>query len=330
MAGSESAGVVELERAEAPRALPVRSVREPVFVLVYQAYRFALDPTPAQERQLASHVGARRFAFDFRLSLVKDRRERRRAGEDVEVRWTLAALRREWNRAKDEVAPWWAENSKEAASSGLADLADGFRTFWDSRHGRRAGPRVGFPRFERGGQSRESFRYTTGRFGLSGRTRVQLPRIGHVRTHEPTVTLQRKLDSDRARILSMTISRQGDRWFCSLCCEVNQSDPSPRGSEAAVGVDAGVRHLAVLSTGRKVENPRALDRAQRRLRRYQRKLDRQRRANNPGGLRQSSAHPASEEHDREAQRLRDAQAPPTRGGRDRPPWWHERCRIHEH
>jgi len=48
-----------------------------------------------------------------------------------------------------------------------------------------------------------------------------------------------------------------------------------------LGVDVGVRHLAVLSTGEQIANPRALEKARRRLRRYQRRLDRQRRANNP-------------------------------------------------
>jgi transposase len=43
----------------------------------------------------------------------------------------------------------------------------------------------------------------------------------------------------------------------------------------------GVRCLAVLSTGEQVANPRALGRSLARLRRYQRKLDRQRRAGNP-------------------------------------------------
>ncbi|HYJ73482.1 MAG TPA: helix-turn-helix domain-containing protein, partial [Actinomycetota bacterium] len=37
------------ERAAAPAA-------------VHQAYRFALDPTPSQQRTLASHAGAARFA----------------------------------------------------------------------------------------------------------------------------------------------------------------------------------------------------------------------------------------------------------------------------
>jgi putative transposase len=249
-------------------------------VVVTQAYRFALDPSPAQERALASHAGAARFAYNFGLAVVMDRLGRRHHGEQTEVPWTLPALRREWNARKGEVAPWWAENSKEAASSGLACLADGLRAWSESRTGRRAGRRVGFPHFKRRGRCRESFRYTTGRFGISGRTRVQLPRVGHVRTHEPTTKLLRKIQDGRARVLSLTVSRDGGRWFCSVCCEVERSDPVPR-SHQAVGVDVGVRCLAVLSTGEKVANPRALGRSLTRLRRYQRKLDRQRRAGNP-------------------------------------------------
>jgi putative transposase len=39
------------------------------------------------------------------------------------VSWSLPGLRRAWNVAKGEVAPWWAANSKEAYSTGLANLA---------------------------------------------------------------------------------------------------------------------------------------------------------------------------------------------------------------
>jgi Helix-turn-helix domain len=90
---------------------------------VHQAYRFALDPTPRQQRTLASAVGGARFAYNWGLELVKGRLDERAAGHDVQVPWTLPALRREWNRAKDQVAPWWADNSKEAYSSGLDGLA---------------------------------------------------------------------------------------------------------------------------------------------------------------------------------------------------------------
>ena len=88
-------------------------------MLVTQAYKFALDPTPRQEGALASHCGAARYAFNWALTLVKRRLDERAAGLDVQVPWTLPALRREWNRVKQQVAPWWQENSKEAYNSGL-------------------------------------------------------------------------------------------------------------------------------------------------------------------------------------------------------------------
>lgn len=253
-----------------------------MFVLSVQAYRFALAPTPKQERKLASHAGAARFAYNFALALVRERLDLRAAGVKVDVPWTLPALRREWNRSKERVAPWWAANSKEAASSGLADLACGFKAFWEGKRGQRAGARVGFPRFKRRGRVQESFRYTTGRFGVSDRTRLRLPRIGHVRTHEPTTKLLEKINAGRVRILSMTVSRESGRWYCSLCCEVERDDRPAARTASPVGVDVGVRHLAVLSTGERIANPRAFKQVQRRLRRFQRKLDRQRRQSNPG------------------------------------------------
>ena len=91
--------------------------------VVFQAYQFALDLTPRQQGRVASHVGAHRFTFNWGLALVKDRLDRRKAGEDVRVPWSPFELRREWNQAKHEVAPWWRENSKEAYSSGLDALA---------------------------------------------------------------------------------------------------------------------------------------------------------------------------------------------------------------
>jgi putative transposase len=146
---------------------------------VHQAYRFALDPTPRQQGRLASHVGASRFAFNWGLALVKERLERRAAGEEVRVSWSLFELRREWNRAKGEVAPWWAENSKEAYSSGLDGLARALQNWQDAKQGRRKGAKVGFPRPKRKGRGREACRFTTGVIRVEpDRHHVSLPRLG--------------------------------------------------------------------------------------------------------------------------------------------------------
>ena len=246
-------------------------------VTVHQAYRFALDPTPRQQGRLASHTGAARFAFNWGLELVKRRLDDRAAGRDAQVPWTLAALRREWNQAKHEVAPWWPENSKEAYSSGLDGLARALKNFTDAKQGRRQGARMGFPRRRRTGRARDACRFTTGVIRVAvDRHHVALPRLGPIRTHESTRKLARRLEQGSARILSATVSRQGGRWFVSFTCQVQRAVRCPRWPEATTGVDVGVRHLAVLSNGEVVANPAPLHKAQRRLRRLNRQLARRR------------------------------------------------------
>jgi len=254
----------------------IPSVRKPAATAtVIQAYQFALDPTPRTQGSLASHAGAARFAYNWGLELVTTRLDQRRAGQDVEVPWRLPELRREWNRAKHQVAPWWQENSKETYNSGLDALARALKNWSDSRSGRRKGRPVGFPRRKKKRRARVACRFTTGQIMvLPDRRHVQLPRIGVVKTHESTRKLARRLEQGTARILAATISRRADRWYVSFTVEVERAIPTSNGKASVVGVDVGVRHLAVLSTGQTVANPRALEGSLRKLRRLNRELTR--------------------------------------------------------
>jgi putative transposase len=188
----------------------------------------------------------------------------------------LPALRREWNRAKGEVAPWWAENSKEAYSAGLDGLARALKGYFDSRRGLRRGSRVGWPRPKCRHGGRRSFRYTTGAFGVVDARHVRLPRIGVVRTKESTTKLLDRLSAGTARVLSATVSEQAGRWGVSFTCEVERAERMPARPASAVGVDVGVHHLAVLSTGEMVPNPKPLSKYQRRMARLQRECARRR------------------------------------------------------
>ena len=47
--------------------------------MILLAYRFALDPTPAQARALRSHAGAARKAFNWGLARVKANLDQRDA-----------------------------------------------------------------------------------------------------------------------------------------------------------------------------------------------------------------------------------------------------------
>jgi putative transposase len=251
---------------------------------VHQAYRFALDPTPRQRGGLAAHTGASRFAFNWGLALVKERLDRRNTGQDVQVPWSLFELRREWNRAKGTVAPWWAANSKEAYTSGLDGLARALTNWQQAKQGRRAGAKMGFPRRKRKGRSRDACRFTTGVIRLEpDRHHVTLPRLGRIRTHESTRKLARRIEQGTARILSATISRQAGRWYVSFTCEVKRAVCGPRRPAARVGVDVGIRHLAVCSDGRRIPNPAPLQHALRQLRRLNRQLARRHGPRAPDG-----------------------------------------------
>jgi len=112
---------------------------------VHQAFRFELDPNNAVRSRFASHCGASRFVYNWRLALVKDRlgeqsrireaafrellsdEDAKALANTVSVPWSMISLRQEWNTTKNAVAPWWSENSKFAYESGLSGRIQGVR-----------------------------------------------------------------------------------------------------------------------------------------------------------------------------------------------------------
>jgi transposase len=166
------------------------------------AYRFALDPTPAQDRLLRSHCGAGRVAFNWGLAHVKaviGQREAeatygiRHEGLTPLVSWSLYSLRKDWNAAKGDVAPWWGQCSKDAFNTGLDNLARSLKNWGDSRSGKRKGAPVGFPRFRSKHCSRLSVRFTTGAIRCETKHAV-LPRLGRIKLHEDASRLVGKVD----------------------------------------------------------------------------------------------------------------------------------------
>ena len=234
--------------------------------------KVALDPTPSQERRLLSHAGAARFAYNAMLARVKAAFD---VGEKPE--WSFWSIRKRWNADKDTLAVgedgviWWAENSKEAYSSGIEALAKGLSNWAKSRKGDRKGRRVGFPKFKSKSKTTPRFAYTAGCFGLvkGDPKALKLPRIGRVHCMEDVA----KRVGD-GRVLRMTVSQRAGRWYASLTVERDDKPVMNPPKGGAVGVDLGVKTLATLSDGTVVENPRYLRKSERKLKRAQQALSR--------------------------------------------------------
>jgi putative transposase len=237
--------------------------------MVKLAYRFALDPTPAQERALRSHAGAARFAWNWGLHQCK----RRYAAER---KWYSAAeLHKLWNAAKkaDPALDWWAENSKCVYQEAFRNLDRALSDFIKSRRGQRKGKKLGFPRYKKRRKARDSFRLT-GTIRCEDDT-VRLPRLGVIATSEPTGKLAGRVADGAARVLSATVSRTAQRWYVSFTVEEDRDIPARHARPgSAVGIDLGVKTLitGADNTGKviTVPGPRPLKAALGRLRRASR------------------------------------------------------------
>ena len=270
---------------------------------MFEAVKVALAPTPALERLMLSHAGAARFAYNAGLAHVKAALE---VGEKLD--WSYYSLQHWWNANKDTLAvstdgvPWWRENSKEAASSGLRALASALSSWSKSRKGKRKGRRVGFPKFKSKDRETPRFSYSTSGPGTGGLIKgdpkaLWLPRIGRVHCME-NVTAR----VDGVRVIRMTISRRAGRWYAALTVERDDQTMKQAPKGGAVGIDLGVKTLATLSDGTVIPNPHSLKTGERQLRRAQKALSRKtkgskRRAKARERVARLHAHVANRRHD---------------------------------
>jgi putative transposase len=249
---------------------------------VTRGWRFEVEATTSQQRSaIAQHFGARRFAYNWALAQVKANLEARAADPAiVSLAWNFYELRRAWNQAKHQVAPWWRHCSKDAYACGIADLVTALHNWSASKHGHRAGARVGFPRFKARRRDRGRVRFTTGAMRLEAdRRHIIVPVIGRLRAKENTRRLERLVARGRARVLSMTLSQQGGRLFVSVATIVAQAPRMPSQPDGRCGIDLGIgAEWAVIAHGddsvERIAHPAPWLALQRQRRRLARQLSR--------------------------------------------------------
>ncbi|MDF1539193.1 MAG: RNA-guided endonuclease TnpB family protein [Candidatus Thorarchaeota archaeon] len=236
-------------------------------MMINRAYRYELAPNNQQRTGLLRHAGTARFAYNWGLE-QRNRLYRERHGNE---RFTSAIEQhREVNKLKKTEFPWMYDVSKCAPQEALRDLEQAFKNFF--RRLKNGDEKVGFPKFKKKG-IHDSFRLT-GTIKFIGRT-IQLPRLGRIRIKEKRECYH------GGRILSATVSRRADRWFVSVA--VVEEIEVPLNHGPAIGVDLGIKSLAVTSDGDTFPNPKALSSRLRKLRRLSRQLSRKKKGSKNRG-----------------------------------------------
>ncbi len=227
-------------------------------MIIQRGYKTELKLNNRQKTLCRKHAGCARFAYNWGLQRkINDYQQTGKSPNAI-------ALHRKLNQLKQTHFPWMYEVSKCAPQEALRNLDRAFHHFF--RRVKNGGP-PGFPKFK-------SRKEGLGSFRLTGVIRVfknsiQLPRLGQLRLKERSYLPS---ESDRIHILSATISEKAGRWFVSL--QVKERINDVENSGPIIGVDVGIHHLATVSDGTVVENPRALQAFARKLKRLNRSVSR--------------------------------------------------------
>ncbi len=236
---------------------------------VTRGYKTELDPTSEQYVLFCQCAGVARFAYNYGLAR---KQQARKLGHKTP---TAIDLQKELTARKHADLPWLAEVSKWVAQNALRDLDEAFKHFFRKvkfkKQGKHKG-KCGYPKFKSKKKGRGSFRLDCPIHVFEDR--IQLPKIGVVKLKEHGY-----IPTWGVKVLSATIREKAGRWFVSV--QVQEDHPEPKTATGTpLGVDMGVKMLAILSDGQSFTNPKALRSRLKALKRASRKHSRCKKGSN--------------------------------------------------
>ena len=229
------------------------------------AYKFRIRPSSEQIQQIEATFGCCRFVFNHYLAL---RRSQYQNGEKV---FTYNACSADMTHLKDMLS-WLRDVDATALQSSLRDLDDAFQNFF--RRVRLGIKPYGYPKVKKKSNGRQSYKSKC--VGTNIRVlddkHIQLPKLGAVRC-----AISKEV---KGRILSATVSRTpSGKYYVAICC-TGVDLPSLPATGAAIGVDVGIKDLAITSDGQKYLNSKYTYKSEKRLARLQRQLSRKSKGSN--------------------------------------------------
>jgi putative transposase len=224
--------------------------------VVRTAYRCRAYPDQAQQQVLARTFGCVRVVWNRTLAERRRRWQREHRGTAyAETDAALTVLK------KDPELAWLNEVSSVPLQQALRHQHGAFQAFF--------GKRARYPRFK-SRHGRQCAHYTRSAFSMRG---------GELRLAKAAGPLAfvwswPEVDTGALDPTMVIVSREPDgRWYVTFAVDAAEPEPLPAVGRSA-GIDLGVTSFLVMSDGKKIANPRHLERRARNLARYQRRLAR--------------------------------------------------------
>jgi len=216
---------------------------------IFKSFKFKIYPNKKQEILLARHFGANRFVFNYYLNSRKESY----LGEDKKSLNYYDNANDLTQLKKDENFNWLKEINSQSLQSSIRNLDTAYNKFFRKQ--------TKFPRFK-SKYNRQSFKIPQN--VLIKDNKLNIPKF----KEGIKINLHQEIEG---KIMFATISKSTtSKYYVSITCEVNHKPFEKTNSK--VGIDTGIKDLAILSDGKVYENIKTLKSNLKKLKYEQRQL----------------------------------------------------------
>lgn len=222
-----------------------------------KSYKFKIEPKKQQVEMIEQTLNLCRWLYNTAL-------EQRKFAYDVRnISVSYNMQQNELPRLKKEL-PEFKQIQSQVLQDVLRRLDKAFEAFYRRL---KAGEKAGYPRF-RGKSRYDSFTYPQSGFSLEGKV-LRLSKIGIIR-----IKCHRQVEG---KIKTCTVIRKNGRYYVCLSSEIDSIEQS---TGRKIGVDLGIKHLAITSEGEFFTHPKYLRKTERKLKRLQRVVSKRKKGSN--------------------------------------------------
>lgn len=228
-----------------------------------KSFKIRLEPNNKQNTLLFQCTGTARWAYNFAIAKIQNHyKETGKFLNDGEIRKQLTQLK------QTEKYSWLYKYSNNITKQAIKDACDAYKKFFKGSSK--------FPKFKSKKKSKPSFYNDTFKIKFI-QTHVQLEKIGKIKLSEYNRIPQGKYMNPR-------VSFDGLNWYLSISVEI-EDNIKPILTNESLGIDVGIKDLAILSNGGKHKNinkSKKVKKLEKRLKRLQRKVSKKYEMNKQG------------------------------------------------
>ena len=226
-----------------------------------RAHKIKLNPTPEQEVYFRKACGIARFTYNWALDTWCKNRNKPK-----DDRKSVTESKNDFNEIKGKKFPWIYEVTKCAPEYAFMDLNKAMSNHFKNPK------KFKFPKYKTKKRSKMAFGVDNDNFA------IHFHRLHLAKMNEP-VNMAEELRL-YGKLMSCRISYKAGHWYASITVDdCKPKTPKKLGDgvpskEKSIGIDLGIKTLAVLSDGRTFENQKHIGHALKKVRRLNRKLSR--------------------------------------------------------